>query len=785
MRRRVLASSWVAPLVAGCFSVVLFGSGCGSSSSSPPGGGAGTTGGGGAAGAVGRGGGAGSSSVAGASGTTGSGGAAGTTGSGGSAGTTGSGGSAGASGQAGRAGSGGLAGASGTTGTGGSAGTTGSGGSAGTTGSGGSAGATGSGGSAGTTGSGGSAAGGKAGSGTAGAGGTGGANAACAPGARTCGQGNDVDVCNSSGTSTLFLQTCANGCSGGLCTGGCTAGATRCNRSGTSDVLEQCDSTGTTWQVTQTCASFCDARNAKCATAAQDITTDTTLDGVVVVNGAFVVHAGATLTSPTGNLTIYATSIIVESGASIVVAPTGTTAAGQGPSATVISLCGGRGLGGGYGTPGGVGSGCTGTGGPSFGSSTDSLVSAGSPGGSGVPTSSCTTGAPGRGGGVLRLIATSSISIAGQISANGAQGGSSSCSTWYGSGGGSGGGILLAADQLTVTGNLSTAGGVGGPQTGGEPGGDGGVGRVKLLYGSSHSVTGSVTGTRTDGLLPPLTVTSTTHPDPTLVYNDGFTQATFAWSQSFPSRQGYYYRFDATASTVPSPSNGTFLAAETISLPRSAFAAGSNYFHIVSVDATSTVGAVQTAFQVAVNTTPPTISSSSHPSQTTWVNNPAAFFSWTLPVADASLKGVHYVLDQYANTVPTTADTFLPITQKQLLISNVANGIWVFHVVSRDTRDVLTTQGAHYQVRIGNDPGSGTVSGQVVDGASQPVSGATVTVNRGLFTQTTTSTGNYSFTTVPVGSWEIEVTKTGSASTATKMATVTLGASTTVNLILN
>lgn len=303
--------------------------------------------------------------------------------------------------------------------------------------------------------------------------------------------------------------------------------------------------------------------------------------------------------------------------------------------------------------------------------------------------------------------------------------------------------------------------------------------------GSSRSITGAVTGTRTDGLLPPLTVTSTTHPDPTLVYNDGFTRATLSWSQPFPSRLGYYYRFDTTASTVPSPATGTFLAAETVNIPRSSFAAGSNYFHLVSVDATSTVGAVQTSFQVVLNTTPPTLSSSSHPSQTSWVNNPAPFFAWTLPVADASLKGVHYVLDQYANTVPTTADTFLPITQKQLLMSNVANGIWVFHVVSRDTRDVLTTQGAHYAVRIGTDPGTGTVSGQVVDGASQPVSGATVTVNRGLFTQTTTSTGNYSFTAVPVGTWEISVTKTGSAASASKTATVTLATSTTVNVVLN
>jgi hypothetical protein len=344
---------------------------------------------------------------------------------------------------------------------------------------------------------------------------------------------------------------------------------------------------------------------------------------------------------------------------------------------------------------------------------------------------------------------------------------------------------LLAADQLTVTGTLSAAGGPGGNATPSAPGGQGGLGRVKLLYGSSHSVTGTVTGARTDGLQPPLTVTSTTHPDPTLTYNDAFTQATFSWSQPFPSRAGYYYGFDAIAATVPSPANGTFLAAETVTIPRSSFVPGANYLHIVSVDATSAVGTVQSSFEVVVNTTPPTIASSTNPSQTTWVGSSTPFFSWTLPVPDASLKGVHYVFDQYANTVPTTADTFLPITQKQLILSNVANGIWVFHVVSRDTRDVLTTQGAHYQVRIGNDPGSGTVSGQVVDGSSQPVSGATVTVNRGLFTQTTTSTGIYSFSTVPSGSWEIEVTKTGSASMAVKPATVTAGATTTVNLVLN
>jgi hypothetical protein len=772
MRRHNVSSVSVAAVL---FGLAFLGAGCGggSPSSSNPDGAAGTTGSGGAAGTTGSGG---------AAGTTGSGGAAGTTGSGGAGGTTGSGGAAGTTGSGGAAGVGGVAGTAGTSGTGG--GSAGNSGAAGAAGHGGAAGAAaGAGGSAaGGSGAGGS---GTAGSGTAGSGAGGAGNNACAPGARSCGPNSDVEICNASGTSTLYLQTCANACSNGLCTGACTPGATRCNGSGTTDILEQCDAAGATWQLAQTCPSYCDARNLTCARAAMDITVDTTLDGVIVVDGAFVVHGGATVTSPTGNLAIYATSITVETGGSIVAVPTGTTPDGAGLPGSTNATCDGRGKGGGYGTSGGVGSGCTGTGGPAFGSSSDSAVSAGSPGGLAYAPSSCSAGPAGRGGGLLKLVA-STIVIAGQITANGEAGGSPSCSGWYASGGGSGGGILIAGDQLTVTGSVSAAAGPGGTGNGAYPGGDGGLGRVKLLYGASHNVAAAtVIGTRTDGLVPPLTLTSTTQPDPTLVYNDAFTQATFSWAQPFPSRQGYYTRVDAIPSLVPSPANSTFLAAETVNIPRSAFVAGPNYFHIVSIDATSNVGAVQSAFRVVVNTTPPTIASSSHPNPTTWVNNPAVFFSWTLPDPDPSFKGVYYVFDQYGSTLPTATDTFLPITQKQLVVSNVASGVWFFHVVSRDTRDVLTAQAGHYQVRIGTDPGSGSVVGQVVDGSSAPVAGATVTINRGFLTQTTSSAGTYTFTTVPAGTWEVTATKPNSTSTAVKTVTVTANMTANVNLVVN
>jgi hypothetical protein len=196
------------------------------------------------------------------------------------------------------------------------------------------------------------------------------------------------------------------------------------------------------------------------------------------------------------------------------------------------------------------------------------------------------------------------------------------------------------------------------------------------------------------------------------------------------------------------------------------------------------VGTVESNFRIQVNTTPPTLSSSSHPSQTTWTANNNVFYAWTFPVADANLTGGYYVLDHYGSTVPTFTDTFLPVTQKQLLRSGLAAGVWGFHVVSVDQRGYLTKQAGHYVVRIGADPGSGTVLGNVVDNASKNVTNATVTVNRALFgNQLTNATGNYNFAGVPAGMWEVTASATG-FKPSTQMVTVTANGSATANFQL-
>ncbi len=175
-----------------------------------------------------------------------------------------------------------------------------------------------------------------------------------------------------------------------------------------------------------------------------------------------------------------------------------------------------------------------------------------------------------------------------------------------------------------------------------------------------------------------------------------------------------------------------------------------------------------------MNTAAPSASSTSHTSATTWYANANPYFAWTNPLgaADKNWKRTHYVFDHFGDTVPTAADTSLVMAQKNLLVSNVADGIWVLHVVTEDTQGHLTKTAAHVVVRVGADPGTGTVFGSVFDENNHPVSGAAIRVNRGLFTTTTSSTGSYRLAGVAAGTWEISVVYAGHHAAAQQLTVV-------------
>ena len=597
----------------------------------------------------------------------------------------------------------------------------------------------------------------------------GGTGLPCTPGSYRCGGGNSVEICNSTGTAWLYSATCAVSCVSGLCTGACSPGQRRCNMAS----VEECNGAGTTWTPVETCTGSC--TSGRCALANLDVTMNKSLDGTIYVDGDFIVRSGITVQVPSGELTVYAKNISIENMGTINAAARGN---GQGYGAGGTGPYGYSGAGGGgNGTSGGNGAGGGGAG-AVISTNTDYWVVGG--GNGGTPTQAG-SGNGGVGGGAIRLIATGDVTVAGFLTANGAAGNAYSSGNGGGGGGGAGGGILLAASgNLSMTGTISTQGGAGGRgyYSDGQ-GGAGGLGRVRMLAGGTRTVSGSIMGQRTDGLLPPTTITSSSHPDQSLIYNDDFDMVMMAWGSPFASRQGYYQMLNTAMWQVPAPGSATFVNTESKNYPASSVRAGLNYFHITPVDAMSNVGTVENTFRIQINSTAPTLSSSSHTSSSTWYDNPDVYFEWSFPVAERNVKGIYYVLDNYGDTIPTKAATFVPLPQKKILRSMVANGVWVMHILAMDQQGYLTKAATHLRVNVGMNPGSGSVLGQVTDSMGKTLDGVSVTLGRGLYNATTNSSGNFNMTGVSAGTYELRVSKAGKM--ATQMVTVAKDMSTTAN----
>lgn len=587
----------------------------------------------------------------------------------------------------------------------------------------------------------------------------------CNAGHVRCNESN-VEICNAEGSAYLHVTTCAEGCFSGLCAGGCTPGETRCNGAD----VETCNAIGSGWDVTDSCGTYCAVSQGQCALSELTVSAETMLNGTVFVDGPVVVQSGALLHSPEGNLTIYARSITVESGAVIDVAAKGQNTAGRGADGRSLNCEGSTrttgGRGGSYGTQAPFPR-CHELGQTSaiYGSDYDAFVEEGSPGGN-SPIQSGGFGGGGLGGGVIRLIADT-IRVEGDIRANGGTGQGSNHPGAGTGGGGSGGGVLLAADHLTVTGNIETKGGQRGISTRPQhEGSDGGNGRIKLLYGSHGEISGTFIGATTQGVLPPVALSSPTHPDPKLVYNDDFDAVAFTWEKPFPGVAGYYFAASKTQYAVPTDSD-TQVSGESKVLPGSAFAtSGTHYFHIASVNAAGEVSTVESNFAIRINTLAPLVVSESNPDKNAWYEAPLATFAWTVPQGDENVRNFYYVFDQYGDTVPTLNDTMLPGSQRDLTLSPVGQGIWSFHLIASDTQGRLTKRATHYRVKVGEDRGNGSVSGTIVDQNAQPVQGATVTVNRGLLlpetpNATSNAAGSFHFARVPAGSWELRVSAPG------------------------
>ncbi len=607
---------------------------------------------------------------------------------------------------------------------------------------------------------------------------------------------------SSSSASSASSSSSSSSGSGG-CTNPCYAGQTSCAGA----LLSTCVlSNGCyVWDQGTACPSSQSCYDGVCALGAVTITQDTTLCGDLYYSGPFAIQGGATVTCPSGALAIHAPSISIDPSSAIDLSATsgkpGGAAGWYTDTPPYSSIYEAAASGGGYGTPGGDGvvTSCefvqgnwdiwpgTNPGGPAYGSLYDPFIALGSMGGTGY--GSCPVGPPagGSGGGSIALVATTAVSLLGKVLVNGGSATSISCPGMLtAGGGGSGGGVLVMAPtvHLGPTSIVSAAGG-GSWSTQGNcgdnlAGGTGGMGRIKILYGDTYTPQGEITGSASSNSIswmPPVTITSSTQPSPTLFYNDGFTQPlAFSWEEPYPGVLGYYYALSSNPALQLTPSNGTFTLQTSASIPASQATGSPMYFYALTLDGSGTPGTVANQLTVQINGAVDVLSSPSNPSQSAWYSptNPV-LMEWSPPggVPAASFREVYYRVDQVSDTAPpdftqpvigwtsSTAANAVLLTDAQG--NALQAGTYYFHLVALDTMGVPTKAVAHYRLQLGTQPATTTFFGYVENQSAAPIKGATLLLQPYGLSTTTDANGYFTLSSVYEMTYTLSATAPGYA----------------------
>jgi hypothetical protein len=600
-------------------------------------------------------------------------------------------------------------------------------------------------------------------------------------------------------------QTCAGGvCQGGGCTNKCTPGQVSC--SGNS--VLKCVPSGNCWDWDSgtPCPSGETCSGGQCLKGSVTITTDTQLCGEHSYAGAFIVQGGAKVYCPTGTMKIRANTIFIDPSSTIQVSATSTAAGGANSNKCSSYYYSSGAGGGGYGSSGGKGAtiywygssyyckSCGGSsGGGIMGSIYDMFVEPGTSGGKGCnqrSSSSCTSwNAGGKGGGAVELVATDKVTLMGKVLAEGGNGANGTGTSYNsGGGGGSGGGVLIMAPDVDVTStaSVSTKGGTGGKGSykyycshnkvySYANGGSGGQGRVKVLYGDTYANTGAITGAKSISWMPPSKITSPTHPDPTLYYNDTFNQFTVTWTKAYAGAKGYWYKVDQDPKTQLTPTNGTYTSAFTQTFPATTInKAGDWYFHILSVHSNDAPSTVANRYKIRINSAVHSIASSSHPDPNTWYPDPSkktVTFTWSPPsgVPAASFKGLWYKVDNAKNTPAPSKNNMAGwtfTTNQQLLLQKDYQGVmfkdwtYYFHLVSEDTMGNLTKAASTYRFQIGQEPSKMNFFGYATEaGTGTKLSGVKVELEPYGLSTTTDANGYFIFNNVYEGTYALKASK--------------------------
>ncbi|HTA75829.1 MAG TPA: hypothetical protein VK791_01585 [bacterium] len=193
-------------------------------------------------------------------------------------------------------------------------------------------------------------------------------------------------------------------------------------------------------------------------------------------------------------------------------------------------------------------------------------------------------------------------------------------------------------------------------------------------------------------------VSSETHPESERWYSNHKFEVTLVPAQDLSGVDGYYYLLNQDANSLPTPEDARWTKKNKINFDR--LNDGIWYFHVRTKDRAENLSPQATHFKVCIDTEAkaPVVTSNTHPDQKNWYRDRYVILNWESPEDFSGVDGFYYSIDRKVDTVPD--ESSLLTTQKTLTFELTEDGIWYFHVSTKDKAGNFSRQAGHYAMRV-------------------------------------------------------------------------------------
>ncbi|PKL91137.1 MAG: hypothetical protein CVV21_10120 [Candidatus Goldiibacteriota bacterium HGW-Goldbacteria-1] len=197
--------------------------------------------------------------------------------------------------------------------------------------------------------------------------------------------------------------------------------------------------------------------------------------------------------------------------------------------------------------------------------------------------------------------------------------------------------------------------------------------------------------------LPP-NISSVTHPDSHKWYNLKKAQFKIMPPEDLSGIEGYYYLIDTKEKNTP---DATAAWTDKDTIFSSDLKDGEWYLHVTARDKAGNSGQMASHYRINIDTAakPPAVYSRTHPDQEQWYNNSIPELHWDTPEDLSGIEGYFYTVDKKHNTVPVKENCEWT-TANQVTIQPPEDGIWYFHIISKDNAGNTGWEAFHYKLKI-------------------------------------------------------------------------------------